>query len=315
MELLPNIHQLIFPLIPEVWGSLYLLTGDRLAIVDTGVESTISDVLVPYLRELSLSLEDVESIVISHPHYDHAGGAHDLQDRIPDAERMGHPYTLDVMVDPLAVCRNQRAQYPYDHPYVSASTEEMEAAVGKPAAIQRCLADGEVIHLGDRDWRVVYTPGHNPGLLSLLDEEHGVMLVTDSCQGDGTVDGIPIYEDLVAYYQTLDRIEGLAPDVLVVSHPFQPQCTSMYKKAEVVRFLEECRQISQGYSEWMLHHMRALPLNYTLGEITDDLRQTADCSGERFYTVMSVRAHLEWLTAQGEIECYNTPTGMRWKAV
>src|SRR5437870_2165202 len=61
------------------WGvgghtELYLLEGERLAIVDTGVSDTPEKYLVPALASIGRGLSDVEVVINTHGHHDHAGG-------------------------------------------------------------------------------------------------------------------------------------------------------------------------------------------------------------------------------------------------
>ncbi len=53
---------------------LYLLKGDRIALVDTGVTHTPGEVLRPALAEMGLALSDIDLILNTHAHLDHAGG-------------------------------------------------------------------------------------------------------------------------------------------------------------------------------------------------------------------------------------------------
>src|SRR5689334_7467838 len=57
------------------WGNgghteLYLLEGDRLAIVDTGVFDTPERFLVPALNAIGRELSDVDLVINTHGHHD-----------------------------------------------------------------------------------------------------------------------------------------------------------------------------------------------------------------------------------------------------
>jgi glyoxylase-like metal-dependent hydrolase (beta-lactamase superfamily II) len=67
------------------WGNgghteLYLLEGDRLALVDTGVADTPRAYVEPALNAIDRSLADVEVVINTHGHHDHAGGNRQLYD-------------------------------------------------------------------------------------------------------------------------------------------------------------------------------------------------------------------------------------------
>jgi hypothetical protein len=65
------------------WGDgghteLYLLQGDTLAIVDSGVNDTPTKYIAPALEIYGLTLHDVDLILNPHGHHDHAGGKGEL---------------------------------------------------------------------------------------------------------------------------------------------------------------------------------------------------------------------------------------------
>ena len=53
---------------------LYLLKGDRVALIDTGASDSPAAVLQPALAEVGLSLAKVDLILNTHAHLDHSGG-------------------------------------------------------------------------------------------------------------------------------------------------------------------------------------------------------------------------------------------------
>jgi glyoxylase-like metal-dependent hydrolase (beta-lactamase superfamily II) len=44
----------------------------------------------------------------------------------------------------------------------------------------RLLRDGDVLRLGELDWRVLHTPGHSPGSITLHQPHLGVAIVGDA---------------------------------------------------------------------------------------------------------------------------------------
>ena len=74
------------------------------------------------------------------------------------------------------------------------------------------LADGDVVALGDRDLRVLHTPGHSPDSICLLDEARGLLFTGD------TFYPAPLYahlpgSDAVAYRATAARLARIAGGV------------------------------------------------------------------------------------------------------
>jgi len=90
----------------------------------------------------------VTAIVITHAHIDHIGGAAKLQ------AATGAP-----------VMMNASDQELYDHLDVQASWLGMEAPTR--TEIDTALRDGDTLTLGPAEFRVLHTPGHTQGSLSL----------------------------------------------------------------------------------------------------------------------------------------------------
>src|SRR6266851_101866 len=90
----------------------------------------------------------VQAIVITHAHIDHIGGAAKLK------AATGAP-----------VLMNAADQELYDHLDVQASWLGVEPPA--KTAIDDAARDGDVLTLGPAEFRVLYTPGHTQGSISL----------------------------------------------------------------------------------------------------------------------------------------------------
>ena len=90
----------------------------------------------------------VKSIVITHAHIDHIGGAAKLK------AATGAPILM-----------NANDQELYDHLDVQASWLGMEPPTR--TAIDDAARDGDVLALGPAEFRVLHTPGHTQGSISL----------------------------------------------------------------------------------------------------------------------------------------------------
>ena len=111
-------------------------------VIDPG--DNIEDVLA-ILEKHSLR---VKAIVITHAHIDHIGGAAKLK------AATGAP-----------VLMNANDQELYDHLDVQASWLGMEPPAR--TAIDGPARDGDVLTLGPAEFRVLHTPGHTQGSISL----------------------------------------------------------------------------------------------------------------------------------------------------
>lgn len=111
-------------------------------VIDPG--DNIEDILA-VLRRHALR---VTAIIITHAHIDHIGGAAKLK------AATGAP-----------VLMNASDQELYDHLDVQASWLGMEAPTR--TEIDTALRDGDLVTLGPAEFRVLHTPGHTQGSVSL----------------------------------------------------------------------------------------------------------------------------------------------------
>ena len=74
VQIHPAIYRIETPFGQGATVYLYLLKGERLALVDTGAADSPRRILQPALAEIGLNLSDVEVILNTHIHTDHSGG-------------------------------------------------------------------------------------------------------------------------------------------------------------------------------------------------------------------------------------------------
>ena len=78
MEILPGVHQ-----VPSVrWSRAYLIVGETLTLVDSGLPWHPRGVL-KYIHSIGRRPEEVERILITHGHPDHVGGRRQARPRHP----------------------------------------------------------------------------------------------------------------------------------------------------------------------------------------------------------------------------------------
>src|SRR2546428_12479608 len=91
----------------EAFGAVYLIDDDLKAIVETGT-SWDADRILEAVRSFGLKPADIDALVVSHIHLDHAGGAGFLLPEMPRAKVYVHPRGLKHLVDPTKLVASAR---------------------------------------------------------------------------------------------------------------------------------------------------------------------------------------------------------------
>src|SRR6266702_3229282 len=171
----------------EAFGAIYLIDDDRKAIVETGTSWDANRILEA-VRSFGLKPADIDALVVSHIHLDHAGGAGFLLPEMPRAKVYVHPRGLKHLVDPTKLVASARE------------------ALGKHTLV------------------FFDSPGHAPHELTILDERNRCVYTGDAAglyfPGDEIlmpVTPAPAF-DLEKNLETFRRLLALKPRGLLFSH-------------------------------------------------------------------------------------------------
>jgi glyoxylase-like metal-dependent hydrolase (beta-lactamase superfamily II) len=149
----------------------FLIPGARPALVDPGPANTSETVIAALAAE---GIDSLDSIVLTHIHFDHAGGAGHLARHFPEATVHIHERVAGHLADPTRLTESVRAVW----------GKETDALFGLPMPIPadriRELGDGDMIDLGDRQIEAIATPGHTRAHLAFLDRETGSLFCGDA---------------------------------------------------------------------------------------------------------------------------------------
>ncbi|BCY12355.1 MBL fold metallo-hydrolase [Actinoplanes sp. L3-i22] len=157
----------------------YLIPGDDgLVVVDPGWDSDEGwAALLDGLAAAGAGPGDVTGVVVTHVHSDHHGLSKRLQQA--GAWVAMHPAERDALVPTDSPADWLRAHHvPEDEIAVLAGTIGQHR-LAAPAQPDLLLEDGDPVPLKGRKLRVVWTPGHTPGHICLVDAEAGVLLTGD----------------------------------------------------------------------------------------------------------------------------------------
>lgn len=179
-------------------ANMVLIQGPNPILIDSGFGSD-SDETVALLHQHDLEPSQLHLLINTHYHCDHAGGNHHLQATY--GVRIAAYHSEGRMVnqrDPEA-CSARWMQQPIDLYHVAT-----------------LLDDGDIIETGEVALRVVHTPGHTLGHISLLvehspnDDDTGTLICGDVFHDDDVAWLNIFREGAGAIYRMLDTLDKLA---------------------------------------------------------------------------------------------------------
>jgi glyoxylase-like metal-dependent hydrolase (beta-lactamase superfamily II) len=202
---------------PRSIGAVLLESDGHRAILDPGPASTLP-VLRQHLAARGISVADLNAILLTHIHLDHAGATGALIRENPSLEVYVHKAGMLHMADPSKLLASAERLWPGELQHLFGETLPV------PFGNLRMLKGGETLALGSRNLEVVYTPGHASHHVSYFDSSDATAFVGDTTgfhiEGDPYV--LPITPppdiDLEIWNGSLDAIESRHPARLFVTH-------------------------------------------------------------------------------------------------
>ena len=170
-EVIPRVHQL------PIWGSsAFLVLEEQVTVIDAGWRSQGRRVL-RYLSSMGRSAQEISHIICTHYHLDHIGGVAHVKDR-------SHGMTAAHESEIIFLRPDDREELP------NPIGNRLLGLLANPVlyllkpdrfAVDLSLRQGaELGQLGGM--RVIHTPGHTPGSISLLFPKEGLLMVGDALQ-------------------------------------------------------------------------------------------------------------------------------------
>jgi glyoxylase-like metal-dependent hydrolase (beta-lactamase superfamily II) len=150
-----GIHAIDTGYVRPVFDASHLIVHEgRAAFVDTGVSHSVP-LLLAALDELALAPTAVDFVFLTHVHLDHAGGAGQLMQALPNAQAVLHPRGAPHMIDPGKLIEASIAVY---------GAEAYARLYGEilPIDAARVVATtpGQQFSLAGRRLEILHTPGH-----------------------------------------------------------------------------------------------------------------------------------------------------------
>lgn len=158
---------------PRSIAAALLESNGHRAIIDPGPESTLAT-LREQLRSQGLFVTDLDVLLLTHIHLDHAGASGALVRENPRLAVYVHKTGAPHMADPGKLLSSAGRLWGDDLPRLFGETLPV------PTENLRILEGGETLTLGGRKLEVAYTPGHASHHVSYFDHDTGVAFIGDT---------------------------------------------------------------------------------------------------------------------------------------
>ncbi|HEY82969.1 MAG TPA: MBL fold metallo-hydrolase [Dehalococcoidia bacterium] len=200
------------------WGSVYLINESKKALIDAGPTTSVATVLEG-IKKIGVEAGDINYVMVTHIHLDHAGGAGVLLESMPQAQVVVHHKGARHLVDPTRLVSS----------VAETQGEKAMRMFGQVAPIAeervKPVSGGEVIDLSEKQaLRIVAAPGHASHELCIYESRNNGLFSGDAI-------GISVLEnevvlpvtpepsfDLEQYLDTLERLMALGASRIYFAH-------------------------------------------------------------------------------------------------
>ena len=272
----------------------YLIRGDRPCLVETGTAPS-APVVRDALAALGIGPGDLATVVVTHIHLDHAGGAGDIAAMFPAAQIVVHQRGARHLADPTRLMAGARMVY--------GRALERLFGVLAPVPADRIVAlddTGTVDLGGGRRLDSHYSPGHAKHHVGLVDSGTGDLYVGDAAgvylpdSGDVRPATPPPDFDMATALASIRKFAALRPARLMFSHygPVSEVSETLDRSAEEINvWVEETRRARTAGLD--LDHAVAMVLDRTMDRYAATSPDADPALAERLERVSSARGNVE----------------------
>ena len=166
VEVLPGIHVVIagyFGVGHQIDCNVYLIKGsDRTVLIDAG-SGFETETLVTNLRLYGVEPSDIDQIILTHSHWDHARGCGDLLKLGAGGVAVHRSGAEALTIGPMW----------YQFGINASRTEPPPEVTFEPLSRVETFENGDILDVGGRSLRVLHTPGHSVDCVCFIFEEGG----------------------------------------------------------------------------------------------------------------------------------------------
>ncbi|QWT21466.1 MBL fold metallo-hydrolase [Bacillus sp. NP157] len=208
---------------PSFDAAYLVVERGRGALVDSGTTHSLPRFL-DAIDAAGLRPADIDWLILTHVHLDHAGGAGELMKHLPNAMLAVHPRGARHMIDPSALIAGATTVYGED-------IVRRDYGTIVPVARDRVIeaSDGFVVDLAGRALLCLDTPGHARHHIAIHDERANAFFTGDifglSYREFDTANGpfivpttSPVQFDPDEAHASIERMMRYEPEAMYLTH-------------------------------------------------------------------------------------------------
>ena len=282
----------------------------RAAIIDTGTANAVPWILKA-LAAKGIAPEQVDYVLLTHVHLDHAGGAGQLMARFPNARLTAHPRGARHMIDPSRLIAATVEIY---------GEEAMRRTYGEvlPVPKERVIEtpEGATLELAGRELLFLDAPGHARHHVVIRDSRTGHFFVGDNfglsyreLDQDGRQYVFPTSSpsqfDPPELHRTIDRVLSHRPAALYLAH-FGRLTNPQALAGDLHRLIDAHAALGERHRSAGAERKRLLKEGVTSLLLEEKKRQNWRLPSEKLLEVFALDVELNaqglesWLDSRGK---------------
>lgn len=227
--------------------------NDKAVFIEVG-PSNSAPILKAVLQKKNISPEQIEYVIVTHIHLDHAGGAGKMMEYLPNAKFVVHPRGFRHMKDPGKLIEGATAVY---------GEEQLQAIFGEilPIKEERIIQmmDGDRLDFNGRTFNFFETRGHAKHHFCIYDQQSNGVFTGDSF--GLSYRKLDINQDVFIFptttpiqfepdqaHKTIDKIMSYNPKYLFLTH-FGRICVTNALADDLHMFIDSFVAIAKNHKD------------------------------------------------------------------